>query len=150
MQEEITSQLSRQMLLFHRLYSEKISRRFRALHMDATSQAEFLLMAIVTEHGEIPMSELCDRAMMLKQQVTRLVNQLEEKGLVQRRRSPQNRRVVIVQATDAARALQQDVIRAVHGELTQIFSQLDEPALTEYLGAIGTINRILEQFPVGK
>ena len=83
MQEEITSQLSRQMLLFHRLYSEKISRRFRALHMDATSQAEFLLMAIVTEHGEIPMSELCDRAMMLKQQVTRLVNQLEEKGLVQ-------------------------------------------------------------------
>ena len=84
MQEEITSQLSRQMLLFHRLYSEKISRRFRALHMDATSQAEFLLMAIVTEHGEIPMSELCDRAMMLKQQVTRLVNQLEEKGLVQR------------------------------------------------------------------
>ena len=150
MQEDITSQLSRQMLLFHRLYSEKISRRFRALHMDAISQAEFLLMAIVVEHGDIPMSELCDRAMMVKQQVTRLVTQLEEKGLVQRQRSQLNRRVVIVSATDAARTLQQDVVQAVHGELTRIFSQLDEPALTEYLGAIKTINGILEQFPVGK
>jgi len=150
MTDHLTGRLSWQMLHFHRLYNEKISRRFRNMHMDATSQAEFLLMGIVVQHGEIPMSELCERAMMLKQQVTKLVNQLESKGLVVRRRSEQNRRVVNVLPTDAATQLQQDVIRAVHEELSRIFSQLDEDALEEYLGAMETVNRILEKFPVGK
>ena len=51
-------QLSREMLIFHRLYSEKISRRIRAIHVGALSQAEFLLLAIVLEHDGVQMSEL--------------------------------------------------------------------------------------------
>jgi len=150
MHEAMTSELSRQMLIFHRLYSEKVSKRFRAMHTDAISQTEFLLMCIVIECGEIAMSDLCERAMMLKQQVTKTVNQLEDKGLVIRRRSQQNRRTVHVQATEAAHSLQREVMTAVHQELTRIFGQLDEKAAEEYLGAIQTINRILEQFPIGK
>lgn len=150
MVEPMTSELSRQMLIFHRLYNEKVSKRFRATHTDTISQTEFLLMSIVIECGEIAMTDLCERAMMLKQQVTKIVNQLEEKGLVVRQRSQQNRRTVHVSATDAAHALQREVISAVHQELTRIFGQLDDQAVEEYLSAIRTINRILEQFPVGK
>ena len=36
------------------------------------------------------------------------------------------------------------------GQPVNIFCQLDQPTAGEYLGAIQTINRILEQFPVGK
>lgn len=148
--EGVTKELSSQMVLFHRLYNEKISKRFRALHVAELSQAEFLLAAMVTEHDGINMSELCERAMMLKQQVTRIVNQLEEKGLVVRERCADNRRVVRLHATDAARALMEKLHAALHQEMEHILSEMDDGALEEYLQAMHTINRILEQLPVGK
>jgi len=150
MQQNLTSELSLQMLIFHRLYNEKITRRFRNTHTDAISQTEYLLMSIVIECGQIAMSDLCERAMMLKQQVTKTVNQLENKGLVTRERGVVNKRTVAVKATDAARKLQHEILTAIHAELTRIFSQLDEQAAEEYLRAAKTINGILERFPVGK
>ena len=38
MQEPIAQEMGREMLRFHRLYGEKISRRFRQLHIDRLSQ----------------------------------------------------------------------------------------------------------------
>jgi len=142
-------QLSREMLIFHRLYNEKVSRRIRAVHVDALSQAEFLLLAIVLENGGVQLSELITRSTMKKQQVNRMVNQLEEKGMVTRQRGQQNRRTVQLVPTEAAIALQKQVTEDVEGELAGLFSQLDAQALDQYLQAIQTINGILKRFPSG-
>lgn len=142
-------QLSREMLIFHRLYNEKISRRIRALHVGALSQAEFLLLAIVLEHGGVQMSELVTRSTMKKQQVNRMVNQLEEKGMVIRERSSLNRRTVKLLPTEAAKALQKQVSEEIENDLTVLFGQLETPVAQKYLQAIQTINGILEQFPAG-
>lgn len=99
MQEPIAQEMGREMLRFHRLYGEKISRRFRQLHIDRLSQTEYLLLAIIVERKHLPMSELCERAMMRKQQVTQNVNQLETKNLVVRVRTSENRRVVWLEPT---------------------------------------------------
>lgn len=144
-----TRQLSRQMLIFHRLYNEKISRRIRALHVEALSQTEFLLLAIVLEHGGVQLSELITRSTMKKQQVNRMVNQLEEKGMVIRQRSQQNRRTVLLVPTGAAVELQQQVTRQIENNLASLLSQLDEQTCSQYLQAIQTINGILERFPAG-
>ncbi len=141
--------LSREMLIFHRLYNEKVSRRIRSVHVDALSQAEFLLLAIVMEHNGVQLSELVARSTMKKQQVNRMVNQLEEKGMVIRQRSEQNRRAVQLLPTEAALALQKQVTEDVEGELAGLFSQLDAQALDQYLQAIQTINGILKRFPSG-
>jgi len=141
--------LSREMLIFHRLYNEKVSRRIRSVHVDALSQAEFLLLAIVLEHNGVQLSELVARSTMKKQQVNRMVNQLEEKSMVIRQRSEQNRRAVQLLPTEAALALQKQVTEDVEGELAGLFSQLDAQALDQYLQAIQTINGILKRFPSG-
>ena len=141
--------LSREMLIFHRLYNEKVSRRIRSVHVDALSQAEFLLLAIVLEHNGVQLSELVTRSTMKKQQVNRMVNQLEEKGMVIRQRSEQNRRAVQLLPTEAALVLQKQVTEDVEGELAGLFSQLDAQALDQYLQAIQTINGILKRFPSG-
>ena len=145
-----TRQLSREMLIFHRLYNEKISRRIRAHHVAALSQAEFLLMAIVLEEDGIPMTKLVTRSNMKKQQVNRMVNQLEEKEMVIRQRCEQNRRTVRVLPTETALALQKQVVAEVETELACLLGELDEKAAEQYLQAIRVINGILEQFPVGK
>ena len=145
----LNHELSRQMLAFHRLYNEKISRRIRSIHVDALSQAEFLLLAIVLESDGLPLSELITRSNMKKQQVNRMVNQLEEKGLLQRRRCEQNRRTVQLTATDTARELQKQLASEIETELASQFEQLDEQLAETYLNAIRTITGILEQFPRG-
>ena len=141
--------LSREMLNFHRLYNEKISRRIRAIHVESLSQAEFLLLAIVLEHNGIQLSELVTRSTMKKQQVNRMVNQLEEKGMVVRQRSSVNRRTVQLMPTEAAAALQKQTIEEIENELAGLFGQLDEQMAQEYLRAIQTINGILAKFPAG-
>lgn len=147
---DMNRQLGREMLVFHRLYNEKISRRIRAVHVDALSQAEFLLLAIVLEDNGIPMSELVIRSGMKKQQVNRMVNQLEEKGMVTRQRSQLNRRTVQLVPTEAAFVLQKQVTEDVEGDLAGLFGELDAQAAEKYLQAIQTINGILEKFPLGK
>lgn len=147
---DMNRQLGRKMLVFHRLYNEKISRRIRAVHVDALSQAEFLLLAIVLEDNGIPMSELVIRSGMKKQQVNRMVNQLEEKGMVTRQRSQLNRRTVQLVPTEAAFVLQKQVTEDVEGDLAGLFGELDAQAAEKYLQAIQTINGILEKFPLGK
>ena len=141
--------LSREMLIFHRLYNEKVSRRIRSVHVDALSQAEFLLLAIVLEHNGVQLSELVTRSTMKKQQVNRMVNQLEEKGMTERRRSQTNRRVVHLHTTQAARDLLEEVRAAVRREMDEALSELDEQTLQDYLQATQTINRVLQKLPVG-
>lgn len=142
-------QLSREMLTFHRLYNEKISRRIRAVHVGALSQAEFLLLAIVLEHGGVQMSELITRSVMKKQQVNRMVNQLEEKGMVVRQPNPQNRRMVQLLPTEEAVLLHKQVTEEIENSLAAVFAQLDAQISQEYLRAIQTINGILDRFPAG-
>lgn len=147
---DLNRQLSRQMLDFHRLYNEKVSRRIRSIHVDALSQAEFLLLAIVLESGGLPLSELVARSSMKKQQVNRMVNQLEEKDMLRRQRGQLNRRAVQLIPTEAATELQKQVTEEIENELAGLFGQLDPGVAGEYLQAIQTINSILEKFPAGQ
>ena len=149
MLEPMAQEMGKELLRFHRLYGEKISRRFRQLHIDRLSQTEYLLLAIIVERKHLPMSELCERAMMRKQQVTQTVNQLEDKSLVVRVRSNENRRVVWLEPTEQAYEIVREVQQALVGELSRIFGQLKDDSLEESLQAMRTINRILERFPSG-
>ena len=149
MLEPMAQEMGKEMLRFHRLYGEKISRRFRQLHIDRLSQTEYLLLAIIVERKHLPMSELCERAMMRKQQVTQTVNQLEDKSLVVRVRNNENRRVVWLEPTEQALEIAREVQRALVEELSRIFGQLKDDSLQESLQAMHTINRVLERFPSG-
>ena len=149
MSEQKTSALSRQMVVFYRLYNERVMRRFAPHRAKNLSQGEMFLLSILVEHRELPLGELVERSMMSKQQVNRLLNSLEKKGLIERTRPAENRRIVLLKPTDEAIRLAKAAQSEIESALTEIFDALDERALDEYLSAIETINRILEQFPSG-
>lgn len=142
--------LSDSMFAFHRLYNEKVSRRVRPVHSELLTPVELLLVSIVSEREKITMSELVERAMMSKQQATKVINQLEKKKLVCRRRLDDNRRVVWLACTRQARTLLQTVYTGMSDEMAAIFGQLDDESLESYLQAVQTMNRILQLLPVGK
>ena len=149
MSEQKTSALSRQMIVFYRLYNERVMRRFAPHRAKNLSQGEMFLLSILVEHRQLPLGELVERSMMSKQQVNRLLNSLEEKRLIERTRPAENRRIVLLKPTDEAIRLANAAQSEIESALTEIFDALDERALDEYLSAIETINRILEQFPSG-
>ena len=154
MNNDGTRELSRQMMVFHRLYNERIARRFQAMKMRNLSHAETFLMCILLDQPGLALGELVNRTMMSKQQVNHLLNQLEEKGLLVRRRLPENRRIVHLEPTEAALQLQSEALSDAESTLEAIFlesrGEMSVSALSEYLGAIRTINRILERFPAGR
>ena len=138
------------MLIFYRLYNERIMRRFQPHRARNLSQGEMFLLSILVDQGEIPLSVVVERSTMSKQQINRLINSLEEKGLLERERPAENRRSVVLKPTEAAIQIAADALCEIESALSGVFDSLDERALDEYLSAIETINRILEQFPSGK
>ena len=142
-------ELSDQMMVFYRLYNEKVLRKFGELHRDVVPPAQSLLMGIIAKAGRITAGELSARARMQKQQVTKALNQLEDKGMIVRLRLPDNRRQVWLECTPQAIELQRAVTLETQSHLMDVFDQLEEQDMDDYLAAMLTINRILEKFPAG-
>lgn len=142
--------LSQETRRFYRLYHEKISRRVRAVLGDALTPVQYLLLGIITEEGPISMSEIGERVTMQKQQVTSVINQLEEKGLVTRARRSENRRVVWLEATPRARELEEEIVRQTQQAFRSLFESLTDEETEEYLQAMQTANRLLARLPGGK
>ena len=114
---------------------------------DELTPVQYLLMGIVSEGGTVPMSEVCERVMMPKQQVTRAVNELEEKGLVTRVRPSGNRRVVWLECTEAARELEGRIGRQTLETLHSVFDSLSDDETEEYVQAMRKVNLLLLQLP---
>jgi DNA-binding MarR family transcriptional regulator len=98
--------------------------RLRALEdelfsrFDLTPQQYNVLRLLVAEHPEaVPTLKLADRLISRAPDITRMLDKLEQRGLVTRERPSTNRRVVRVSITPAGVALLGDIadpLRACH------------------------------------
>ena len=100
------------------------------------SMTHLHILWVLEHHGELPMSRLADLLDVSLSNATGLIDRMEERGLVERIRVPDDRRIVIVRASaegarirDEIEALKQDRMRSILGRLTA--TQLDR-----ILGAI--------------
>ena len=105
----------------------------RMRHGWARSLAEWDLsphqaMALRTAHAEDGgrVSDLAARLRIAPRSATEVVDTLEERGLVERCPSPTDRRAVLVQVTDAGRALVAQVERARRSAQLAMFERLSD------------------------
>jgi MarR family 2-MHQ and catechol resistance regulon transcriptional repressor len=80
--------------------------------------------------------------------VTSVVDKLERRGLVQRRRSEDDRRLVGVSLTEEGRSLMREVLPVYMGTVKQEFSVLT-PAEQAYLGELCKKLGMAQQGPEG-
>jgi DNA-binding MarR family transcriptional regulator len=75
---------------------------------------------------DVPLSqrELAERLNLEKSTVSRLVAEMERKGLVARERDPANRRLYRLQATDAGRALHERIASSMHDHFVRSVSAM--------------------------
>jgi DNA-binding MarR family transcriptional regulator len=75
---------------------------------------EALRLLAFTRQGTLPMGKLGERLMVHPASVTNAIKRLEDRGLVQRQLSPDDRRVVLATITDEGRALARNATTALN------------------------------------
>ena len=73
------------------------------LRRGGMSMAHFHILSMLDGHGEMPMSRVADVLDVSLSNASGLIDRLEERGLVERIRVPDDRRVVLVRVTDSGR-----------------------------------------------
>ncbi|MXQ67685.1 MarR family transcriptional regulator [Actinomadura rayongensis] len=75
---------------------------------------EALRLLAFTRAGELPMGKMGERLMVHPASVTNVIGRLERRGLVTRRPSPGDRRIVLAEITPAGRELAETATEALH------------------------------------
>lgn len=98
------------------------------------------VLAIIEGAGEpLPPSAISEELFVTSASVTSLLDTLERRGLVRRNPHPQDRRMVLVDITDEARRLLDEVLPAIHAWETAAVEALDpgeQAELTRLLGLL--------------
>lgn len=85
----------------------RLARRLRQLREDSVdlSSNELSAMAVLLTHGDLPMGELAALELVQPPSMTRIVNGLEQRGLLTRTRDPHDRRSARVSLTEDGRQI---------------------------------------------
>ena len=126
---------------FARPFEQQILREHMSLGM------YYCLQTLRRQDGTVTMTELSRLTHAPKQRMTKLVDQLVERGFVERVSDPSDRRIIRLRVTDSAdeyldRFLEQDA--ACYGELFARMSADDRAALRD---ALTTVRRVLDALP---
>src|SRR3954462_13225903 len=103
------------------------------------SMTHLHILWVLEHHGDMPMSRLAELLDVSVRHAPGLIDRMEERGLVERVRVPDDRRVVIVRAS-AEGVRQRDEIEAVKQDgMRSILGRLAPDQLPRILGAIGDL-----------
>ena len=117
--------------------SERMSRQ-------GLSMGHLHAMSLLERHGEMPMSGLADSLDVSLSNTTGLVDRMEERGLVERHRVPDDRRIVMVRMTDKGRETLAEADVLKEELLRSILGALDAPRLERVSAALDDIRAALE------
>jgi len=110
--------------------------RMRRTELSFTS---FHILSMLDRHGEMAMSRVADMLDVSLSNASGVIDRLEDRGLVERVRVPDDRRVVLVRVTDGGRAAlaRSEVVK---DELvSSILGRLDDRRLANVASAIGDL-----------
>ena len=92
---------------------------------------QYLVLLVLWEQDGIPVSEICRRLHLDNGTVSPLLKKLEKEGLLEKSRSPEDERVVLISLTDTGRALQERA-KEIPGKVGSCVRLTPGKALTLY------------------
>ncbi len=104
----------------------------RRIHHSGISLGHLQVLWILQEHGPLPVSRLADWLGIGVPNVTGLLDRMEQRGLVERVRDTEDRRVVLASSSDLGRA----AVAEHDGWKAEVLVQLLAPLTTDQLAAV--------------
>ena len=109
------------------------------------SKNEMLALVHVYRTGETSMSRVAEYVGAPLNTATGIVNRLEKRGLVERWRSEQDKRVMVVRITEQGKRQVASVIEAVGSTVGRIFEDLTDEERSVLLKVIGRLPALLSE-----
>lgn len=97
------------------------------LHKAGLTPPQFYVLATIGYAGGLPFGEIGAKMMVTVSNLTGIVDRLEEKRLVVRRRDEEDRRVVHVVLTDKGAKLYRSTLPLFEKSIAEIFTALEAP-----------------------
>ena len=102
---------------------------------------QYLVMLVLWQHKELTVNDICSKLILETNTVTPLLKRLEQKGLIVRKRSLDDERIVIVSLSDKGSNLRESVV-AIPAKILAHFNG-KEVSLDEMLAFKETIWKLL-------
>ncbi|MDJ1649914.1 MULTISPECIES: MarR family winged helix-turn-helix transcriptional regulator [Gordonibacter] len=118
--------------------------RWQSMLMDC-SKNEMLALVHVYRAGETTMSRVAEYVGVPLNTATGIVTRLEKRGLVQRWRSEQDKRVMVVRITDQGTRQVNAVIEAIGTTVGRVFAGLENEERQVLLKLIGRLPALLQE-----
>lgn len=104
-----------------------IKKRGRDILSDfGITNPQFNALLVLDSHPNITMGELCERLYLACSTATDLIDRMEKNGLLERRRDPEDRRVIRLRTMPKAKEVIEQVIQARRRYVKSILTKLDE------------------------
>jgi DNA-binding MarR family transcriptional regulator len=104
------------------------------------SISAFQVLAIIDGADEPPTGQaIAEQLLVTSGSMTSLLDTLERRSLVERRRHPTDRRKILLHLTDEGQQTVDQYLPAIHGTITQAIAPLTEPERDQLLAALSKI-----------
>lgn len=139
----ISEQFLQQIITFTLLVIEKVINQMEKTYKDDLTFSEFYALSAVNYFGDMTMTVFANNFGIQKQQATRIINKLVQKGYIQRIYDNSDRRIVLIRLTQEAKSyLSKHIAKSVE-IISDSLSGFAESEIREFQTAIETINRML-------
>ena len=128
-----------------RLAIARTARRLRQQAGEELSPSQAAALATIDRHGPLTPSELATRERIKRPTATRVIARLEESGLVDRTRDPEDGRSSLVAVTPAGRELLDRVRTRKDAYLARRLRELTPDERATLDRAAGILERLLEE-----
>jgi len=104
------------------------------------------VLIVLGEEGPVPMGTLAEALDVSQASATGIVDRMEQRGLVERRRDDADRRVIRVALADAGRQLIAGVAAERRGHLSTLLDDLTDEELAAFLQGSRALRRARERW----
>jgi DNA-binding MarR family transcriptional regulator len=118
----------------------RLSREFSRVYQErfGLSRAEWRVMAHLSQEAEVSVREIHSRVDMDKSKVSRAATRLEEAGIVTKKISDRDRRLVVLALTEKGSTMMEDLARAAQAYQAELLARLG-PEASAFLGGIDAL-----------
>ncbi|MGI6538453.1 MAG: MarR family winged helix-turn-helix transcriptional regulator [Caldicoprobacterales bacterium] len=145
---KISKNFSEKTIYFSLLTVEKIIKLLKKTYKEDLTFYEFYALLTVNYYGDTTMTDFAENLGIKKQQATRIINNLVEKGYVQRIYDESDRRIVFIRLTQEAKRYLDEHKMNANALFVDSMEDIGESEIKELQNAIETINRILPKMIV--
>ena len=119
-------------------YTKEINKKYNV------SAAQVNCLLALLEYGPLPPSQIAKMILVNSSTVTGIIDRLEQKGLVERQRISQDRRVITVQLTESGKTLAENAPSPIQQKIIDGLKKLNPQEIEHIVNALNMLTNMLD------